>query len=126
MIVFGDLRGCAVGVAASVMACVSWFRSGSERRSVRRATAYFVTDEVAQGALPEHGRSASPCRGSYCRGSTSARLASRPMRENAICCIDLPPVWVTASVFEQAMSHAGHPHAAAEVAIRFPVGCKMM
>jgi hypothetical protein len=41
------------------------------------------------------------------------------------CCIDLPSAWVSASVFEQAMRRAGHPHEAFEVVIRFPVGCKM-
>lgn len=41
------------------------------------------------------------------------------------CRIDLPSAWVSASVFEEAMRRAGHPHEAMEVAIRFPVGCKL-
>ena len=42
------------------------------------------------------------------------------------CCIDLPPLWVTASRLEEALRRSGHPHRAADVLIRFPIGCKLM
>lgn len=42
------------------------------------------------------------------------------------CCIDLPALWVTASRLEEALRRSGHPHRAADVLIRFPVGCKLM
>jgi hypothetical protein len=42
------------------------------------------------------------------------------------CCIDLPPLWVTASRLEEAVRRSGHPHREADVLIRFPTGCKLM
>jgi hypothetical protein len=49
------------------------------------------------------------------------------LHENGmICCIDLPPLWVTASRLEQAVQRSGRPHREADVLIRFPPGCKPM
>jgi len=42
------------------------------------------------------------------------------------CCIDLPPLWVTASRLEEALRRSGHPHRASDVVMRFPTGCKLM
>lgn len=42
------------------------------------------------------------------------------------CCIDLPPLWVTASKLEDAVRRSGQPHQESDVLIRFPIGCKLM
>jgi hypothetical protein len=42
------------------------------------------------------------------------------------CCIDLAPLWVTASRLEAAIRRSGEPHRETDVLIRFPTGCKLM